>query len=29
VFAAMTEATVNGKRLFLGDSYWQGPNGLL
>jgi len=29
VFAAMTEATVNGKRIFLGDSYWQGPNGLL
>ena len=29
VFTAMTEAIVSGKRIFLGDSYWQGPNGLL
>jgi hypothetical protein len=27
IFAAVTESTINGKRRFYGDSYWQGPNG--
>jgi hypothetical protein len=27
VFAAVTESIVDGKRIFHGDSYWQGPHG--
>jgi hypothetical protein len=27
IFAAVTESTVNGKRIFSGDTFLQGPNG--
>jgi hypothetical protein len=27
IFATVTEAIVDGRRIFHGDSYWQGPNG--
>ena len=27
IFAAVTESIVNGKRIFHGDTYRQGPNG--